>query len=314
MRPVTPEGLVRPLIEIERGEVEQFLRDRGVAWREDASNGDPRFARNRIRHELLPRLTQENPALTTTLARQATVAADEERYWEAEIERVIEGRLVLRPPAVLFRVDWVRSLAPAVARRAIRRAVRAAKGDLRSIDMEHVERILELTSWRPPGQPGSARLQVPGLDVFRSFDWVRLAPPGIDTLENRNYELSVSLPGRLDLPGGRSSLDVEAVEAGSAYNKDGTELDWGRISGGLRVRNWRPGDRYRPVGHACETKIKSLFQDARIPLWERRGWPVLVCGDSIVWTAKFGPAAEFAVSPGTSSVLKVRELGDIAEF
>lgn len=314
MRPVTREGLARPLIEIEREEVEQFLRDRCVAWREDASNRDPRFARNRIRHELLPRLAQENPALAVTLARLAAVAADEEQYWEAEIERVVEGRLILRPPAVLFRVDWIGTLEMAVARRVIRRAIVEVKGDLRLIDMEHVERILWLTGSRE----GSARLQAPGLDVLRSFDWVRLAPPGTYGAEGRNYDLAAPAPGKVELPGGRSSiglgLEPSAGGAGSAYNKDGTELDWGRISGGLRIRNWRPGDRYRPVGHASDTKIKSLFQEARIPLWERRGWPVMTCGDSIVWSRKFGPAAECAVSGETRSVLRVREVGDVTEL
>ena len=315
MRPLTQEGLARPLIEIERAEVEQFLKDRGVAWREDASNRDPRFARNRIRHDLLPRLAEENPALPATLARLAAVAADEESYWDAEIDRVVEGRLVLKPPAVLFRVDWIGGLQPAVARRVIRRAIQAVKGDLRSIGMEHVERILELTADRER----SARLQAPGVDVLRSFDWVRLAPPGTYyDAEARDYELPVPVPGNVELPGCRSSLrlelEPEAGAAGSAYNKDGSELDWGRISGGLRVRSWRPGDRYRPVGHTCETKIKFLFQDARIPLWERGGWPVITCGDSIIWCAKFGPAEEYAVSGRTASVLRVREIGEITEF
>jgi tRNA(Ile)-lysidine synthase len=314
MRPLTREGLARPLIEIERAEVEQFLKDRGVVWREDASNRDPRFARNRIRHDLLPRLAQENPALPATLARLAVVAADEERYWEAEIDRVVGGRLIRRPPAALFRVDWIGALHPAVARRVIRHAIQAVKGDLLSIGMEHVERILELTENRE----GSTRLQAPGVDVLRSFDWVRMAPPGTYVEETRGYELRVPVPGNVELPGGRSSLSLglqpEAAAAGSAYNKDGAELDWGRISGGLQVRSWRPGDRYRPLGHTCETKIKFLFQDARIPLWERRGWPVLTCGDSIVWCAKFGPATEFAISGRTRSVLRVRELGDITEF
>jgi tRNA(Ile)-lysidine synthase len=312
MRPVTPEGLVRPLLDIDRAEVEQFLRDRGIAWREDASNRDPRFARNRIRHDLLPRLAQENPALAATLARLAVVAADEERYWDAEIDRVVQNHLILQPPAVLFRVDWIAGLDRAVARRAIRRAVRAAKGDLRSIDMEHVERILELTAT----SEGSARLQAPGLDVFRSFDWVRLAPPA--AAAPRDYELAAPVPGCVELPGGRSSLSLElepaAAVTGSAYNEDGARLDWGRTSGALRIRNWRPGDRYRPVGHASETKIKFLFQQARTPLWERRLWPVMTRGDAIVWAAKFGPAADYAASGETRSVLRVRERGDIADF
>jgi len=321
MRPLTREGLARPLIEIERPGVERFLEERGMAWREDASNSDRRFARNRIRHDLLPQLARENPALAATLARLATVAGDEELYWDAEIDRVAAGRLILRPPAVLFRRDWLRSLPPAVARRVIRRAIRAAKGDLRSIGMDHVERILELTGTRS----GSGRLQTPGLDVVRSFDWVRLAPPGREGLKDRDYELPAEAAGRVDLPKSRGSLVLELVElepgrqsatpgAASAYNKEGTEVDWGRISGRLRVRNWRPGDRYRPVGHAYETKIGSLFQDGRIPLWERRGWPVITCGDSIIWAARFGPAAECAVSAGTRTVLRVHEVGDSSDF
>jgi tRNA(Ile)-lysidine synthase len=321
MLPVTHEGLVRPLIGIEREEVEHYLRDRGVTWREDASNRDRRFARNRIRHDLFPALECENPALSGTLARLAGVARDEEDYWEAEIERQVAGRLVSKPPAILFRTDWLGGLHPAVARRVVRRAIRAVRGSLRSIDVEHVERIVELTATRE----GSARLQVPGVDVFRSFDWVRLAPLRTGPPEERDYELPAPVPGVVRLPQGRGSLSLELVERklqlgqgapedGSVYNKEGNELDWGRISGTLQVRNWRPGDRYRPVGHACETKIKLLFQDARVPLWERRGWPVIVSGESIVWVARFGPAAECAVSTGTRTALRVRELGEIAEF
>ena len=314
IRPVTPDGLVRPLIEIDREEVRQYLSGRGIAWREDSSNSDCRFARNRIRHELLPGLAQDwNPALAGTLARTAAVARDEEEYWDAEIGRVVAGRLVERPPAVLFRADWLGTLPPAVARRVVRRAIQTAKGDLRDIDMEHVERILELTSTLA----GSGRLQVPGLDVFRSFDWVRLAPPGTDTLANRDYDVPAPVPGLLRLPHGATlSLELAASEASgtaNVYNKEGTELDWDRVSGGLRVRNWRPGDRYRPVGRTSETRIKLLFQDARIPLWERRRWPIITCGESIVWAARFGTAAEYAASPQTHTVLRVRELGKIAE-
>jgi tRNA(Ile)-lysidine synthase len=80
------------------------------------------------------------------------------------------------------------------------------------------------------------------------------------------------------------------------------------------VRNWRPGDQYRPIGHASAIKIKDLFQKARIPLWERRRWPVITCQDSIVWAARFGPAAELAADPGTRTLLTVRQLGEDAEL
>jgi tRNA(Ile)-lysidine synthase len=322
MRPVTPEGLVRPLIEIGRQEVRDYLLERGIAWREDSSNADLSFARNRIRRHLLPELVRGwNPGLEETLAGMARVAGDEEDYWEAEIERLAAGRLIAAPPAVLFATDWLRSLPRAAARRAVRKAIAMAKADLRSVDLRHIEQIMELVS----SSEGSGRLQIPGLDVFRSFDQVRLAPPGIDTLEGRNYEIAAPVPGRVALPRLARVLELEIVEKckvsgttdGPAYvynEGEGSDLDWGRVSGELRVRNWRPGDQYRPVGHARETKIKTLFQEARIPLWERRSWPVLTCGEVILWAAGFGPAAEFAAGPRTDAVLKVRELAESTEL
>ncbi|MGE5645573.1 MAG: tRNA lysidine(34) synthetase TilS [Acidobacteriota bacterium] len=327
MRPVAPEGFVRPLIEITRPEVEAFLGERGIAWRDDSTNAARDFARNRIRHDLLPALTRDwNPALPETLAGMARVARDEEDYWDAELSRLLAGNLVERPPAVLFRTDWLGTLPRAAARRAIRRAIAAAKGDLRTIDLRHIESVLDLAA----SAEGSGRLQIPGLDVFRSFDWVRLAPPGLDTLENRNYEFVPDVPGKLTLPEG--SLCFELVRrppmsaAGPApiqgmpphprtvYNGKGSELDWGRISGSLVVRNWRPGDHYRPVGHANEAKIKVLFQQARIPLWERRKWPVITCRDTIVWAAGFGPAAEYAAGAHTRSVLRIQQLTNHPQF
>ena len=321
MRPVTAEGFVRPLIEIGRAEVREYLASRGIEWREDSSNADLSFARNRIRHELLPSLARDwNPGVEETLAGMARVAADEEAYWEREIERLSAGRLVAAPPAVLFPAEWVRSLPRAAARRAIRKAIALAKADLRSVDLRHVEQIMELVS----STEGSGRVQIPGLDVFRSFDQVRLAPPGTDTLEGRNYEVAAPVPGRVPLPRLSRVLMLEIIEKDKVsgttgrpayvYNEDGSELDWGRVSGELRVRNWRPGDQYRPIGHAHETKLKTLFQEARIPLWERRSWPVLICGEAILWAAGFGPAAEYAAGPRTHAVLKVRELAESAEL
>ena len=86
---------------MDRAEVEAFLRERGIAWREDSSNADPRFARNRIRHQLTPQLIRDwNPALAETLAQTADWARAEEAWWEREVDRLADGLLVRRGGAV----------------------------------------------------------------------------------------------------------------------------------------------------------------------------------------------------------------------
>lgn len=311
IRPVTKDGLVRPLIGVERAAIEQFLRDRKIAWREDSTNATLDFARNRIRHELLPALEREwNPAIRETLAHTADWALEEESYWEAEIDRIASRRLVSKPPAIFLRADELRGLPAATARRLVRRAIETVKGDLRAIDFAHIGAVLSLA-----GQPqGDGRLQIPGVDVYRSFEWLRLGPPGMDNLENRNFRFPATVPGNVPLPGGGPVIVLELIEnthvtelSDSRYNRDVDYLDWDRISSALEVRNWRPGDQYRPVGHSGEEKIKLLFQQARIPLWERRSWPVITSQDEIIWARRFGPAADWAATSGSRVLLKVEE-------
>jgi len=310
IRPVTREGIVRPLLEIDRREVEQFLREREVPWRVDSTNASEAFARNRIRHSLLPQLTRDwNPALPETLAHLADWAQAEESYWDAELRRLAAGHLTVAPPAVLFRTDFLAGLPLAVARRFVRAAVESAKGDLCGIGFEHLAGVLDLAGT----SEGHGRIQIPGLDIFRSFDWLRIAPPATGNLENRNYRLPLPVPGAVRVPGERLVLQTELSEnntvtktSSDVYNGGVGYLDWDRITGSLEVRNWRPGDQYQPRGRRGPEKIKIMFQEARIPLWERRHWPVVTAGEEIVWAHRFGPAAGFAAGAASGPVLDIR--------
>jgi tRNA(Ile)-lysidine synthase len=85
-------------------------------------------------------------------------------------------------------------------------------------------------------------------------------------------------------------------------------LDWNLVSGPLVIRNWRPGDRYQPAGSSGERTVKSLFQEARIPLWDRRHWPVLTAAGSVIWVRRFGPDARLAAGMASGEkVLCLRE-------
>src|SRR5207248_9849942 len=178
------------------------------------------------------------------------------------------------------------ALPRAVARRLVRRAIECAKGDLRSLDFEHTGRILELASTIE----GHDRMQAPGIDVYRSFEWIRFAPPGLDRLDNRNFRVPLTVPGRVGLPGLGTALDLKLIENTDAtsdmdcvYNGEMACLDWAKVRGRLELRNWRPGDEYRPVGQGHSHKLKALFQLGRVPLWERRNWPILTSDEHIVW-------------------------------
>lgn len=282
IRPET-DILWRPLLGIAREEVRESLRSRGIEWREDSSNLNLEFARNRIRHELLPQLTgQWNPRLARSLAQTADLAQAEEGYWAGEMAKLAKKCFRHVPPALIVR--WPDSLPVAVERRLVRHSLGTVKGDLRQIDFDHVEAVRNLIHVQRSG-----KLSLPGLDAEKSFEWLRITPAG--TGEEYGHDIG-----------------LELRPAQSVYNGEKHQLDWDLISGPLKLRTWQSGDRYRLVGRSKEERLKLLFQKGRIPAWERRSWPVLICGESIGWTREFGVAAGLERTESTHTVLVVRDL------
>jgi tRNA(Ile)-lysidine synthase len=297
--PPAANGIIRPLIDITRAEVEQYLRARNIAWREDSTNQDPSFARNRIRLDLLPQLTRDwNPNLTETLARLADLANEEEKYWAAKISAV--GQVPDLSPNVELRVADLTTLPRAAARRLIRRAISQAKGDLRRIDFNHVEAVFDL----------SRTLNLPGVTVTKSFDWLRFAPP---SAPRPLAPQEITPPGIYPSPDGLSQICVDTAQVdpeppSEACATLGVEACWFQSCSPLVLRGWRPGDHYRPVGQSRDQKIQEMFQKARVPSWRRASWPILTGGEKILWSRQFGVAQEFTVPGDSRAVLHIREL------
>lgn len=174
-----PGRFLRPFLATTRAEIEIWLRELGQSWREDQTNQDPAYTRNRIRHELLPLLRTFNPEVARQLSRLAAIALGEEQYWQAEMDRLLPQLLLpgkaargggrsssTRPGEATLAIEAarLRQLPPASARRVLRAA--AEKLGVR-LGFDHTERLLRLTRPLPtaPGsfrKPASRRLDLPG--------------------------------------------------------------------------------------------------------------------------------------------------------
>jgi tRNA(Ile)-lysidine synthase len=309
IRPTTSEGIVRPLLGLRREDIQTWLGDRNLAWREDCTNAQTEFLRNRLRHDVMPQLAALNPSLPEVLASTAEWARAEESWWETQLDRLEPEILQIQPEIVLSRTERLLSQPVAVQRRLLRRAIERVRGSLRSIDFRHIEAIRHLAQSRE----GSGRIQLPNLDIYRSFEWLRLAPVGYDSRLERDFEAPLATPGITKVPSRSLVIELQLLTPADVYNRQMDVLDWERCEGLLTVRNWRPGDSFIPAGKSGAEKIKTLFQDNRVPLWERRHWPVIVRGDSIVWVRQFGVAGEFAAGSDSTRVLAIRETTDISQ-
>jgi tRNA(Ile)-lysidine synthase len=301
--------LIRPLLKISRPELRDWAASEGIAWRDDATNMDVQFRRNRLRLETLPALAANyNSNLESVLAGMAEVAQAENDYWEPVVSEIY-GKIAERTRlGIAMNAGALNALQLAVQRRLIRRAVGALRGDVRGIDLEHVEALLMLCT----SKHGHDRRMVPGVDAMRSFDTLLLTTPGTLNQE-REYRIEVQLGREEVLPYSAGSFCLEPVNSESHFcaNFKGepyflterVDLDCDALSvrsfaPPLILRNWQPGDTIERAGHARPEKLKTLFQEHRIPLWDRRHWPILVSGEDVIWTRRFGCADKYKMRPG----------------
>ncbi len=314
MRFVTADGFIRPLLSTSREELRTWASCEGLRWREDSSNLDLRFIRNRLRLQTIPALSRDyNENLEAVLAATAGLAQTEEDFWSQEVERIYRDLAKRTRLGLIFQIGNLRTLHLAVQRRLIRRGLSAIRAEiLRGIDCEHVEAILALCA----STQGHDRVVVPGADALRSFDALLLSQAGRLSAEPRGYQVILSTGKWHELPFGAGQICIDSVKPGNAiYDKfkEDQEFSIERVglSGDalngcpLLIRNWEPGDELHRAGHQSAEKIKRLFQENRVRLWERRHWPLLQCGAEIAWVRGFGVAEKFRVTRENSEGMEL---------
>jgi tRNA(Ile)-lysidine synthase len=310
IEPVTADRRIRPLIELGRDEVRRWLKRRGLEWREDSSNSSAHLVRNRVRGELLPLLARENPEIEAVLGRLAQMAWEDAGYWERLTARFLAESSAREEGAVCLGAARLAALEPSVLRRVLRGAVKDVRGDLSGLDWVHFDELRRLVADRQDGEA-----QLPGAAACRSLGWVRVAQPRSPEWAEQaiggegDFRLGAQGPvirlAKVELSGQQGH---GIFHPGCRYNGGRHLLDGDLITFPLVLRQWRPGDRYQPQGARREYSLKELFQRARVPRWEREGWPVIAAGMRIVWARRFGAAGWAAAAPGLLRAFEVREV------
>jgi len=284
--------VIRPLLEVTRAEVLAYLRERGLSHREDASNADVRFARNRVRHVLLPLLEREfNPGVRDALARTAEILRDEDALLNEQTAAFV-GALFKRDrlsgskksrlkTAPTDSVDIeVLSHAPVALQR---RALRLWLGEL---SFEHVEAVRALRHGEL-SLPGGV---IVGCEHGRLVKIVPTEPvTGQWVLKTDGDTVIEELGVRFVLGEGGERFDAEALGA-SPF-----------------VRTWREGDVFQPLGMIGTKKLQDFFVDEKVPRRGRGHVPLLCAADGrIAWVVGYRIAEPFKVTERTRPVLWLR--------
>jgi tRNA(Ile)-lysidine synthase len=294
-------NIVRPLLQLSRDEIEAYLRKVGLIWREDGSNSDTRFMRNRIRHELLPLLETFNPEIIQALNQTAEALAADEEVLEGLTSRAFARTAESGCSSVSIDLPKL-FLEPALLRKRLyRTAVGAVKGDLKRISFMHLTDMERLVlSGKPNGE-----INLPGgIRVVRDYSSLVFTALEEDPFSDFD-ELSIAACGNYHLPCG-GLISVSPARDLERVGKDILSLDSGELPFPWVVRYFRKGDRFRPLGLDGSKKLKDLFIDRKIPLRERARNPLLVCRDEIIWVCGVQPAERTRAAAGGRELKMLR--------
>ena len=288
--------LFRPLLEVTKAETVEYCRELGRDFRQDSGNSLFRFARNRVRQELLPWLASDfNPRVRESLVRLATTASLDLDFLEQELARVwpevavpdpapaADG--VAAPQQVAFYREALGSLHPALLRLALRRAYVAVNGDARRLRENHLRAMTELvTSGRTAGAlvlPGGLVFEVSARQVAVAMVGQREERPFPELGGPHSISINPAVVGSEISWAGPWRVTVDVMERGHVDNLRPpndfvTYLNPEALSGGFVVRNRLPGDRFQPLGMQGEKSLHDFLIDAKVPQAWRDHVPLVV--------------------------------------
>jgi tRNA(Ile)-lysidine synthase len=304
MPPVRENCYIRPLIRTTREEILAYVREKGLPYMTDSSNLEKKYLRNRIRMELMPMLLKYQPRLIDHLDDLAFLCREENRFMEREAEKRLQEMIRLASEQAFdISIDALNGLPVALKHRVIRGAIQRAKGDLRRMDLGHIRAIVELIAHRRP----QARINLPGhIVVKKRYDKLQFCA-GEEKL-SADFSYPIEGLGRFYLEAINRTITCEEISRAEFTGRSPSDwqcfLDLETLRWPLMLRNFRPGDRFMPLGLNGFKKLKDLFIDNRIPLEQRRMIPILESHGDIVWVGGIRIDHRYRIRKDTRRILR----------
>ena len=308
-------SFIRPLRDCSRAEIEEYILVNGLESRCDKSNQEKCYLRNKIRLDLIPTLELYNPNIKNSLVSTSRLLADDDAYMEKQVmtamrdvEFIIKNNNLVSLDINLFNLQH-----PALQKRLIRKAILSVKGDLRSISVRHVLNLIKIMK----REDGAKKMHLPDhltaicengeLLIYKGnhCDYV-----GDESFFDDLMFKHINIPGSTDIGFLGLSLSIKLVSKNSIdlsfTNSNKAYLDYDKTGTDLKVRVFRPGDRFIPLGMKGTKKLKSFFIDEKIPQSQRKSIPLLTSkNDDIIWVYEKRIGERYRVTDKTSNILLI---------
>ena len=306
--PVRDDKIVRPLIQLNRSDILDYNSEKKIAFVTDISNADPAYRRNQIRHRLIPELKKSyNPAIADSLNRMGEILRTEDQWMDAALEPMFNECVSARKAGrISLDLVGMKGLDPAVARRIIRKAIFCVKQDLRRITLLHIDAVVELVH---KGQL-RGRLDLPDdIRVIKETAELTIKKQDLnDSGKIKDYQYTICGEGTISIKEAKAAIKLLEIRADEVtdFRAPGDHrafFDRDCLQFPLVIRNFRPGDRFSPLGVDGTQKLKKFFINHKIPARQRRRCPLLLSEDKIIWVVGHRIDNSVKLRPKTRHVL-----------
>jgi tRNA(Ile)-lysidine synthase len=315
-KPESELVLIRPLLEISRGEIEAYCREHALETRFDRSNLDTTYFRNRLRHEVLPYLAQLNPQISRRLCHLAEVVRADYQLLEELVDVACDATQVASyPDAIVYNLKQWREQPISIQRALIRCAAYQLRSQLREVDFVHVEQAVEIARKGHTGAiavlPAHLKLTVGYTTLTIDADDALHLPAERPWLEP-GEEIDITIPGITTLHDGwqlhtQVAKHWNTTSIAENPNPLAAWIDGDALGNMPRLRIRRLGDRFQPQGlKGAEIRLSEFLTNAKLPRPWRDYLPLLTAGERILWVTGTRLSHAACVRPDSTHVVYLR--------
>ena len=301
--------IIRPLRDVTHQDAELFLKERKHPWREDGTNQETDYLRNRVRHEVLPLIEKRlNPRVRGALLRMSDIVRVDNEWLDGAASHSFKKCVVPGDDPAL-KLDRLNQLPLAEQRRIIMKWLAGQQVDQQTLDAESIRRIEQLAL----AVRGSKTVPLKaGWRVTRVYDKLVLQRGG-EGRKTHSFSVEIAVPGETRIP--EAGLIVTTEQTRGIVRQKGAQI--GRLpvcatinadvigASPVTVRTWRFGDVFRPLGMEGHMKVQDIFVNRKVPRDCRCLWPLVECRSQIIWMPGYQVGKGWELPDDQTNAIKI---------
>ncbi len=290
------DDIIRPLISAKRCEIEAYLDEIGMDFVTDSTNLENEYSRNIVRNLVFPALSKINPSLVDTIYKNSGYIKDDNDFIEGYADELYKRVSEVTKSKVAVDTGKTVNEHIAVKRRIILRAIKDLKGDVKNIESEHIDSILNLSKT-------GTKFTAQNLTVYYNYGILTFELEKCESADF-SYEIVYGTGIKIQSTGEKYYFELCSADE-MVKGKNIQYLSADALPENIKIRNRREGDRFNPYGMTGYKKLKDFFIDIKIPSQNRGNIPLLADGNEIIAVLGHRISNKYAVTKDTKLVLKI---------